>query len=96
MTHTLEYLVGVVVVVDALRPGPLEKGFPSMRWHAAQVGGKNRERWGWFAKELLSQCYCVWTALELMFCVLRLLSATRPFWVNCLVKLIGVSLKEGV
>ncbi len=30
MAHTLEYLVGVVVVVvAALRPGRLEKGFPS-------------------------------------------------------------------
>ncbi len=42
--------VEVVVVVETWRLGPLEKGFPSMRYHAARVGGKNRERWGWFAK----------------------------------------------
>ncbi len=61
------------------------------------VGGKNRARWGWFAKELLSQCYSVWTALQPMFYGLRLLYATRAFRVDCRVKLIGVSLEdEGV
>ncbi len=51
--------VGQVVVVETWRLRPLEKGFPSKRQHAARVGGKNRERWGLFAEELLSQCYSV-------------------------------------
>ncbi len=34
----------VVVVVGTWRLGPLEKGFPSKRWHAARVGSNNRER----------------------------------------------------
>ncbi len=51
---------------------------------------------GWFAKELLSQCYGVWTALQPMFYGLQLLSATRTFWVDCSVKLIDVSLEEVV
>ncbi len=42
--------VVVVVVVETWRLGSLEKGFSSKRLHAAQVGGKKRERWGWFAK----------------------------------------------
>ncbi len=42
--------VALVIVVDAWRLGPLEKGFPSKRYHAARVGGKNRELWRWFAK----------------------------------------------
>ncbi len=37
------------VVVETLL-GPLEKCFPSKRLHTARVGGKDRERWGWFAK----------------------------------------------
>ncbi len=56
---------------------------------------KNRERWGWFAKELLSQCYDVWAALQPMFYGLRLLPATRAFRVDCGVKLIGLSLEDG-
>ncbi len=50
-TDVVLVVVGVVVVVDETwRLGPLEKGFPSKRLHAARVGGKNRERWGWFAE----------------------------------------------
>ncbi len=66
------------------------------RYHAARVGGKNRERRGWFAKELLSQCYSVWTALQPMFYGLRLTFATLAFRVDYRVKLISISLKEGV
>ncbi len=40
----------VVFVIETWRLGPLENGFPSKRYHAARVGGKNRERWGWFAE----------------------------------------------
>ncbi len=47
--RTVVVVVVVVVVVETWRLGPLEKGFPSKRKHAARVGGKNRERWGWFA-----------------------------------------------
>ncbi len=39
----------VVVIVETWRLGPLEKGFPGKRQHADRVGGKNQERWGWFA-----------------------------------------------
>ncbi len=35
------------------------------------------------------------TALQPVFYVLRLLSATRAFGVDCRVELVGVSLKEG-
>ncbi len=51
---------------------------------------------GWFAEELLSPCYSVWTPLQPLFYGLRLLSATRAFRVDCRVKLIGVSLEEVV
>ncbi len=88
-------VVVVFVVVETWRLGPLEKGFPSKRYHAARVGGKNRERWGWFAEQFLSQCYSVWTPLQPVFYGLRLLSATRAFEVDCRVELIGVGLKEG-
>ncbi len=44
----------VVVVVETWRLGPLGKAFPSKRYHTARVGGKNRERWGWFADELVA------------------------------------------
>ncbi len=84
------------VVAETEPLGPFESGFPSKCQHAARVGGKNRERWGWFAEELLSQCYSVWTPMQPMFYGLWLLSATRAFRVDCHVKLIGVSLEEGV
>ncbi len=83
-----------VVVVDTCRLGPLEKGFPSKRQHATRVGSKNRERWGWFTEELLSQCYSVWTPLQSMFYGLRLLSATRAFRVDCHVKLSAAGCSE--
>ncbi len=41
--RTLAVVIVVVVVV-------VEKGFPSKRYHAVRVCGKNRERWGWFAE----------------------------------------------
>ncbi len=43
----------------------------------------------------MSQCYSVWTPLQPVFYVLRLLSATRAFGVDCHVELDGVSLEEG-
>ncbi len=69
--------------------------YGSYRYHAVRVGGKNRERREWFAKELLSQCYSVWTALQSMFYGLRLISTTWAFRVDYRVELIGISLAEG-
>ncbi len=43
----------------------------------------------------LSQCHSVWTPVQLVFYGLRLLSSTRAFGVDCCVKLVCVSLKEG-
>ncbi len=74
----------VVFGVDKWRLGLLLMGFPS------RVGDSKRKRWGWFAEDLLSQSYSVWTPLQLMFCGLGPLSATRAFRVGCLVELIGV------
>ncbi len=54
----------VIVVVETWRLGPLKKGFPSKRQLVVRIGGKARERWGWFAEELLSQCDSIWTALR--------------------------------
>ncbi len=48
--------------------GPLRK---QISIYTARVGDKNRERWRWFAKQLLSYCYGVWTALQPMFYGLR-------------------------
>ncbi len=80
-------------VVQTWRLGSSEKGFLST---LARVDGKNRKRWGWFADELLSQCYSVWTLLQSVFYGLRLLSAARAFWVDYHIELVGVSLEEGV
>ncbi len=43
-------VVVVIVIAETWRLEPLEKGFPSKRQHAARIGGKHREPWGWFAK----------------------------------------------
>ncbi len=53
-----------IVPVETWRLVPLKKDFPSKRQLVVQIGGKARERWGWLAEELLSQCDSVWTALR--------------------------------
>ncbi len=72
-----------LVFVETWHLGFFEKDFRSKRKHAAQVGGEKRERWRWFAKQLQSQFYSVWTALQPMFYGLWLHFATRTSRVDC-------------